>query len=386
MTGPDDVDTKDRVEELPTAPDGLRVERGVCSVFFAFDIGFGIDLDRAERMLEVTKARELLQHRRRAPRYFQYQPAPLRITLAVDPVPIREVCTGDQLTAVLHDFGAISLTYQIPLAGSLADLLALGEALYEHEGLEKAAWDQARHILSLVEGAVERPGLSRAMEDYAVFHLAAFDEPVMPAEFLRDHRQEIAQLLRSEQIPLSDQEVDDAFSVHVSFSNDDVVLIDWNAALVLDPDPGDVLPVLEHANVQLVEMRHLDNELDDALEESYQVLKRPFPRHRAVFGGVGADVRKIGRLQVDGAIMFEAAGNALKLLGDQYMARLYRAVSDRFHLRDWEASIRQKLAALDSIYSKISDQNTTLRLEILEWIIIILIAVSIVIEVVAVFG
>jgi hypothetical protein len=102
-----------------------------------------------------------------------------------------------------------------------------------------------------------------------------------------------------------------------------------------------------------------------------------------VFGGVGADVRKIGRLQVDGAIMFEAAGNALKLLGDQYMARLYRSVSDRFHLRDWEASIRQKLAALDSIYSKISDQNTTLRLEILEWIIIILIAVSIVIEVFA---
>ena len=50
----------------------------------------------------------------------------------------------------------------------------------------------------------------------------------------------------------------------------------------------------------------------------------------------------------------------------------------RFHLADWDASILRKLETLESIYQKMSDFAGTRRMELLEWIIIVLITLSIV--------
>ena len=53
-------------------------------------------------------------------------------------------------------------------------------------------------------------------------------------------------------------------------------------------------------------------------------------------------------------------------------------VSERFHLAEWDGSIIRKLETLESIHEKMSDRVSNCRTEILEWIIIILIAFSIV--------
>jgi len=81
---------------------------------------------------------------------------------------------------------------------------------------------------------------------------------------------------------------------------------------------------------------------------------------------------------VDSAILFEGVNNVLKLLGDQYLARVYRLTAQRFHLTEWDASILRKLETLESIYQKISDQVASRRTELLEWIVIILIAIEII--------
>jgi uncharacterized Rmd1/YagE family protein len=47
---------------------------------------------------------------------------------------------------------------------------------------------------------------------------------------------------------------------------------------------------------------------------------------------------------------------------------------------EWDSSIIRKLQTLESIYEKIADQAATRRLEILEWVIILLIAFSILLE------
>ncbi len=88
-------------------------------------------------------------------------------------------------------------------------------------------------------------------------------------------------------------------------------------------------------------------------------------------------------MQVDSAMMFEGVNNALKLLGDQYLARVYHLVSQRFHLVEWDASIMRKLRILDSIYGKMTDRSAVRRMELLEWIIIALFMVSIVMELIA---
>jgi hypothetical protein len=100
----------------------------------------------------------------------------------------------------------------------------------------------------------------------------------------------------------------------------------------------------------------------------------------AQLGGSGAELESIARLQVDNATLFEGVNNALKLLGDPYLARAYRLVNRRFHLDDWDTAILRKLETLESIYQKMSDRATTRRMEALEWAIIVLFVFSIVIE------
>jgi hypothetical protein len=90
----------------------------------------------------------------------------------------------------------------------------------------------------------------------------------------------------------------------------------------------------------------------------------------------GPDLAEISQLQADAAVLFEGVDNALKLLGDQYLARLYRAASERFHLPQWDAAIERKIRVLDGIYEKLATRTSSRRFELLEVVIIVLIALS----------
>ncbi len=47
-------------------------------------------------------------------------------------------------------------------------------------------------------------------------------------------------------------------------------------------------------------------------------------------------------------------------------------------MAEWDATIIRKLETLDGIYSKISDLVSARRMELMEWIVIVLIAVEII--------
>ncbi|MGH2608457.1 MAG: hypothetical protein ACRDHF_05150, partial [Tepidiformaceae bacterium] len=70
--------------------------------------------------------------------------------------------------------------------------------------------------------------------------------------------------------------------------------------------------------------------------------------------------------------------NAVKLVGDRFLGRVYLAASHRFHFADWDQAITRKLAVTEGIYQKLSDRVTARRLEVLEWIVILLIAFEVV--------
>jgi len=351
---------------------------GVCYALFAYDAGLAINLDESERRITALTQRAAIRQKRRAPRYFEYRPAPLRVTQEREALAVGAFRTTPSVDAVLYDFGAVSVTYQIPLAGPLTRLITLAEELYESDVLHADSRRWVERLLAAIAPAVTRPGLTDFVETYVIFEIGAFTPPCAPAALYTTYGQEVARILRSERATLSDQEVDDAVGHRISFGSEDVTVIDWDAALIADRDAEDVRAVLEFANVELLEMRYLDQQLDDALDESYETLSR---RRYGLWlpGSTRADLRRIGQLQVDNAVLFEGVNNALKLLGDQYLARVYRLVSDRFHLAEWDASILRKLQSLESIYQKLSDEAANRRTETLEWIVIVLIAVEILI-------
>lgn len=350
--------------------------RGTCSALFAFDVGLGIALEEAERRIEAH--RETLKGKRRMPRYFQYRPPPLRVTQIGQFFEVGGYRAVDRVELVIFDFGAIAVTYAIPFASSLERLIELSEALYDSQELLVDARHRVELVAAAIQSAIARPLLSEFYESYTLF---AVEHGVSgPAsELLRGDPGTIARLLRSERGALSTQEIGDATSHAIAYRPDDVVIIDWDAALAVGGDVDEVRAVLEFANVELLEMRHLDQRLDDALDDAYETMSRATWGRSLLPGGPQADRRRIAQMQVDAAILFEGVNNALKLIGDQYLARLYHLASDRFHLAEWDQSILRKLETLDGIYDKISDEAASRRMEVLEWIIIILIAGSIVV-------
>jgi len=376
---------------MPTSPH----VRGTCLCLFAHDLALAIDLDHAERILaprtESTEQREVIRHTRRAPRYFQFKPAPLRITSPGEPFPVGAWATLPSVDAVLYDFGAASITYSVPFSGTLNEVIELSTSVYDHPALQEDARRRAQALLETVSPAVRKPALSPLVEDYYIFVIEPVDGL---AAFLGEHRQTLAQILRAERAPLSEQQVDESLGAHTSYGERDAAIIDWNAAILLDPDPQDAHLALEFANVELLEMRHLDDRLDTALDQVYNVLERDAAsgsmppslefwkrrswRYRPFTRQFAGDLRRVSQLQMESSLLFEGVNNALKLLGDQYLARLYRDAAKRLHLPEWDASILRKLGTLESIYQKLSDRQTNRRMEALEWIIIGLIGLEIV--------
>ncbi len=353
----------------------LAVARGTCHSIFVYDIAFSIDLNEAERRLSSAK-RDTIKHKRRAPTYFEYRPAPLRINQGTVSVQIAaDFSTEPQVELVVYDFGAVSVIYRIPL-GEDPTLLSLSEALYENQALLSDSRDKVEGLLKMIEPALTRASISSFVEDYVIFQVQAFATPVSIDDLITHHAQEITRILRAETRELSADEVNDALSHHISFGKEDVAIVDWNAAVIVEQDAEDILTVLEFANVELLEMRFLDQRLDDALSLAYNRLSKR-SRRLFQFPSTPSDLRDISRWQVDNAILFEGVNNVLKLLGDQYLARLYRLAAQRFHANEWDTAILRKLETLESIYQKISDQVVTRRMEVLEWIIIVLFVISI---------
>lgn len=361
----------------PNAASSLEVRKGICYALFAYEVGLAIKLDEAERRVSAMTQRFRLKRTRRAPHYFEYRPAPLRVTFEADPLAIGGLRSGTSVDVVLYDFGAVSVTYHLPLEEAVSRLLDLSEALYDNEVLLADSRSRVEHVLATIGEAVERPSVSDSVEDYVIFQVEECAPALTGDDLCVVHGPEIARILRCERRPLSAQEVQDALSCRISYGTDDATVIDWNAGLLYGRDTDDERAVLEFANVELLEMRHLDQQLDDALDQAYEALSRRMGKGFRWPGSSDADKPRIAQLQVDSAILFERVTNALKLVGDQYLARVYRLASQRFHLERWDASILRKLETLNSIYGKMSDQAAAWRMEALEWIIIILIAVSI---------
>jgi hypothetical protein len=352
---------------------------------FAYDLGFAIDLNSAQRMLAQLDTsetqRETLRHSRRAPKYFEYQPAPIRLTRTATPVTIGRFTTAPTVDAILYDFGAVSITFSIPLTGPIRDLLPLSDALYENAALLVESRRLVEELVKFLAASVTKPDVAPFVEDYLVFDISEWVATGGVAGSLHAWidaaRLPLAKVLRSDAEALSAQEVDEALACRIAYGPEDAALIDWNAALLFGREMQDVLAVLEFANVELLEMRFLDDQLDRALSNAYEATQRRIGAGR-FFGSTAADLRRIARLQMDSAILFEGVNNALKLLGDPYLSRVYRLAAQRLHLPAWDASIIRKLGTLESIYEKISDRQANRRMETLEWIIILLIAFEVV--------
>ncbi|HVK71670.1 MAG TPA: hypothetical protein VM734_00055 [Kofleriaceae bacterium] len=355
----------------------MRVQ-GTCHVLLAFDLGFAVDLDRADARIRDPKLREQFANPRRAPEAARPRSRhPLRVAQSGPRVAVDSLHTDEQVRVMIYEFAAAVVAYRIPIAGDLDELVGLASTLWDHPGLIADGTRRMTGLLAALGDAVVRPELSPLIEDYVVFEVRPGEPVADVAALVAAHAPTVARLLRAEPGPLSAEEIADALAQRVAYRPDELLLIDWSAALLIGTDLVDERTVLQLGLVELLQLRVLDGQLDRTLDEAYLAVTRVRPwwgRLRVP----RVELERLSVLAADATVLFEAASSGMKLLGDQYLARLYRSVSARFHLDEWERGVERKLAGVGAIFAKLESQASGRRFELLEIVIIVLIAMSMV--------
>jgi hypothetical protein len=363
----------DAVDGAPTSDGELC---GILHVFVAFDWGEEVDLERAKQLVPAEVL--ALPRRRRTPSSFGYRPPPLRINLAPVPLELARLGRVEATAGVtVFDFAAVSVALRVPFRLPAEALGELAGALAEPAALVQAARAAATHIHTQLLPAIQNPFWpDNLSEDYIVFELPPGGPLPSPDQFMQAYPGEtplIAHLVHLETGPLSGEEVAEALRLHLRYGPDDLVVLDWAAAVLVDRDCDETLQAIEFANLQLLELRHIDERLDQSLAAAYRLI-HPLARSWLPFWRMHArPIRVLGELKVEANDLFERTGNALKLIGDPYLARVYRLLATRFHLETWEQSIQRNLEVAEGVYQVVSDQATSFRMELLEIIIVVLI-------------
>lgn len=339
---------------------------------FAFDVGYEIDLGRARQLTTPNEA-PVLERRRAAPAHLGYATPPLRIDLGRRDVTIGGQPAHAMAHGTLHEFGAITISLCIDLDTDIGDLPALTASLASTGSLEAGARVLLSHVYERVLPAIIKPSLNAFIEDYYVIQCDRIESMTIE-EFLAQYRLAVASALRCEAAPLSSVEVDDVLRNRLSYYPDDLIVTEWNVAFIVDPDFKDAVNVLEHLNVQLLELRYYDALLDRHIATSYDVsakparLLRPYRR----------TIEELSAIRIDVATIVERIDNALKLSGDLYLAKVYMRTAERLGLETWEESIADKLDVLQQMYNVLVQRVTTARAELLELTIILLIVVELI--------
>jgi len=357
-----------------TAAGGVRL-RGVCHVVYVFDLGFAIDLDAAQQRLAASDRPRVVRARRPSPAWFEYRRPPLRVVMSGEaPGPEGWIVEG-AAECQIHDFGGAAVIYRVPFDAPPASLARLSAALYDNRALIEDARTRIAGVLGLIRPAVSRPGLAEVVEDYVIFAAEGWGAAT-PAQVIEGAGPELAAMLLAEREPIAPEQVARALSGRLSYTPSDAAIVDWNAAVLFDQRPDDVVALLVHANIELLEMRIIDEQLDALLDRAHDLLARISRRRFMTLGIGGRELRDFAEIQTDAALLFEGVDNAIKLAGDQYLARLYRTAAERLHLPSWDAGVLRKLATADSVYQKMSDAAGDRRMELLEIVIILLILIS----------
>ncbi|HTW84570.1 MAG TPA: hypothetical protein VMD91_10910 [Candidatus Sulfotelmatobacter sp.] len=363
---------------MPSDPNLPAIVQGSFRALFVYDVADTIDLERLRTVRGAGVARAPLQLRREASSEFiQYPTAPLIVRLPDLEEPRATV------RAKLYDFGVVSLRITVPFSGSWSEFGTLTRRLRRDPGLERQARAALDDVLAEIAGALDDP--HRALvEDYFVLEVERFDGDVEGSRLTGALAPALAKLLLFEDRDLVAGEEQEALRQSFSYYRDDLAVIQWDAAFIYDRADGAeaVEDILEFANSQLVEFRTYDARLDAELDAIYR-LEPGRPVGRFLRRGAAERAARVRFLLVDVLELTDRTANALKIIGDAYYARLYRAVASRLGLADWQRQIDAKLRSVSEIYRVLQDQAQYARSETLEVIVIVLIAIEAVIGVLA---
>jgi hypothetical protein len=367
--------------------------RGEVVYIYAYDIAYDIKNEPVEKILTQPTRDYLVGPSKRIPRQmFFYRP---RIA---DFAPEKRVLrSGESLeirkSVKIFGVGAMTVQVRVPFeVERLEDLVGYHDLKFAQGGLEEEVAEFAESVRKDLAPYCVRPvpSLMQA-EAYTVFCVAGLPgvegqahsslryegQGVRAEDWLTANRRRVAALLMQEENAesLSEQEVCESTGLYLSYYGDDLVVVDWDSAIVVGQQDAldDVLHIMELANVQLVELAAYDRVLDEALQVAYNDMNRQTVRSTRKM------LENLRELRIDLARISDELSNITKFFGDWHLAKTHRNLADRFHLGDWQRIIGEKTRTLDGLYQILLQNRLNSVMLLLEVTIVLLFIIDLVV-------
>jgi hypothetical protein len=352
----------------------VRIDGGA-TAYRLFDVGYAIDLEAAARLLGgETRGRS--RPARLEAQTFQIRNPPLFALLGDRRCRINNTEATAQLSAHLFDFGVCSLRLTVRM-GELAwsEYVEFGRGFDASTDVETTLEQELGALVQRIAPAIERPGISPVREEYVVFRVNT--------PFVMDGDEQLVPLLLHEERKLSANARRELLAHRFSYYQDDLAVITWDNALVVEPraHDEDVEFVLEFANAQLLELRVYDEELDAELPALYDRIEERRRRTTILSRHFRPLLAEMQTRVADITEVVERADNAFKITDDVYLARIYRAALELFRDQAWRRGIDRKLQIFRDTYSMLNAETQAARAELLEVIVVVLIAVELIVAV-----
>jgi hypothetical protein len=354
-------------------PSQSKMLQGSVLVLIQFDVCEEINLDSLRNIFGARRQEASFKHP--APGYVRFQRPP--VVEQVEPLILE---SGERLDVQIkyYDYGVLSVVFELPFSGDWDTLVGLAG---------RWVWDTdfASFAQKIVKQKIERarPALVKLYdtwlhEDYFVFHVRDIAGNPSAAELLATQGGRIAQIVRGENMPLSEGEQAEIMQSKISYYPNDLAVISWNGAFLYDSTAGaeTVIQLLEYANSQLLEFRHYDELLTRELASVYD-----FMDHGSGIWARWRTARRASRLHtvlLDVDELTERADNAIKFLSDMFSARLYKVAASKIGVTDYKDLVNQKVHTAEELYRFMIDQFHQSRAFVLELMVVIILIIDLI--------
>jgi len=346
--------------------------QGSVLVLIQFDVCEEINLDSLRDIFGARRQEASFKHP--APGYVRFQRPPV-----VEPVEPLILESGERLDVQIkyYDYGVLSVVFELPFSGDWDTLVRLAGRWVWDTDFTSFAQKIVKQKIERARPALVKLYDSWLHEDYFVFHVRDLAGNPSAAELLSTQGGRIAQIVRGENVPLSEGEQQEIMQSKISYYPNDLAVISWNAAFLYDSAAGaeTVIQLLEYANSQLLEFRHYDELLTRELQSVYDFMEN---------GSMGITARwrtakrasRLHTVLLDVGELTERADNAIKFLSDMFSARLYKVAAQKIGVTDYKNLVNEKVHTAEELYRFMVDQFHQSRAFVLEVLVVVILVIE----------
>jgi len=335
-----------------------------------YDIGRELDIDWLEKSLARNYFTARTSFVRVKPKSIMIESSPLLIRML--PIMAEREGRTYEFSAVarVYDIGVISLCFVHE--DHQSDHHQLEDIAFLFAGQEGLSEFFLQYLLTL--GEIIKPHIKSFAidpdfyEDYTIYLTDRRDDSIDPVPLLLGDRSCVSPQIR-----------EDITKNSLSYTDEDLVVLSWDSALLCGPEsPTDLIDLIEFANVQVLELRYYDRELTREMARMYDDIENAdrlswFGRSRR-FHSIMKHQMKISA-EISETI--EKVDNLIKVTEDVYYARVYAAALKILRSSQWSESVSRKIKIIRENYSMLSDEVRIQHSNFLEWVVILLIAFEI---------